>query len=70
MSGQNTFLRTAGLGALVAALVGCAAGSYLRPELEGPRPGQTLVVTPTPEVEYASFAGYTTPNHEHAYSIY
>ena len=69
MIGQSTFWRTAGLGALAAALIGCAAGSYLRPELTGPRPGQTLVVTPEPEVEYASFSGFVTPSDEHAYSL-
>ena len=58
------------MGALGAALIGCAAGRYLRPELAGPRPGQTLVVTPTPEVEYASFGGFVTPDDEHAYSLY
>ena len=68
MIGQSSFWKTAGLGALAAALIGCATGSYLRPELAGPRPGQTLVVTPEPEVEYA-FAGFTTPDHEQAFSL-
>ena len=69
MIGQKTFWRTAALGGLAAALVGCAAGQYLRPELDGPRPGQTLVVSPAPEVEFASLNGLVTPDEEHAFSL-
>ena len=70
MIGLKTFWRTAAIGGLAAALIGCAAGQYLRPELDGPRPGQTLVYSPAPEVEFASFGGMVTPDEEHAYSLY
>ena len=70
MIGQKTFWRTAAVGGLAAAMIGCAAGQYLRPELDGPRPGQTLVVTERPTVEFASFDGLVTPDDEHAFSLY
>ena len=49
MSASRPF-RTAAAGAVVAALLGCAAGNVMRPELGEADTGRTLVVSRTPDL--------------------
>ena len=63
--------RVAAAGALVAAVLGCAAGTLLRPDVGAPRGGPALIVSPAPVLaEVASYedSWWTTHvDHDTAY---
>ena len=69
---SGAFLKTSLLGGLLAAVIGCVAGQYFRPELAHAHPGRTLIYSQTPdlaEVDANYYLAYT-PNDEHAYARY
>ena len=69
---SRAFLKTSLLGGLLAAVLGCVAGSYFRPELAEAHPGRTLIYSQTPDLAEADANYYLayTPNDEHAYARY